>query len=95
MNRKRLHYVQFGPAINVVPVTDFSRFGLTKEQFAEAWSIVGPSAEKNMRRDAYGRCLEMWQVITVAYLEGLHHGSEMQREALSLSHRMTSEGETK
>lgn len=81
MNYKKPHYVQFGPPIDVVPFKHFSLFGLTKEQFAEALAIVGPSAEKNMQRDRHGRCLEMWQVITAAYLEGLHHGAEMMRKA--------------
>lgn len=83
MNYKKPHYVQFGPPIELVSVSDFSRFALTKEQFEEAWAVVGPSAERNMRRDYRGRCLEMWQVITAAYLEGLHHGSEMMRENLA------------
>lgn len=74
MNRKRPHFVQFGPAIPVVPLRDFSKMGLTHEQWADAWHICGPSAGKNLER------LELWQVIASAYLEGLQHGSEMQKE---------------
>lgn len=64
----------------IVPVGDFSRMRLTPDQWSDAWSIVGPSAEMNMRRDRHGRCLELWQVIASAYLEGLQHGAEIQRE---------------
>lgn len=74
MNRTKPHYVTFGPPIPVVPVGDFSRTGLTQEQWAGAWRICGPSAELNMRR------LELWQVIASAYLEGLGHGAGIERE---------------
>jgi len=76
-NFKKPNFVAFGPPVPVVPIPDFSKMGLTIEQFEAAWSIVGPSVEKNMRRNFKGQCLELWQVITVAYLEGLHHGSEI------------------
>ena len=80
MKRAKPHFMSFGPPIPVVPVSDFSRLGLTEEQMAEAWWLCGPSAERNMRRDFRGRALELWQVITCAYLEGLQHGAGLEHE---------------
>ena len=73
----RLHFARFGPAINIVPVTYFSRMSLTDQQWADAWKLVGPSAEKNMTGTTKRGPLELWQVIAAAYLEGLHHGHGM------------------
>ena len=67
---KRPHFVHFGPPIELVPITQFSKMRLTSEQWADAWRLCGPSAEKNMQR------LELWQVIASAYLEGLSHGAD-------------------
>ena len=72
--------MQIGPPIPIVGVSDFSKFNLPPDSFEAVWSIVGSSAEKNMRRDFRERCLELWQVSAAAYLEGLHHGSELQKE---------------
>ena len=70
----RLYFARFGPAINIVPVTDFSRMSLTNKQWEDAWKLCGPSAEKNMTGTTKRVPLELWQVIAAAYLEGLHHG---------------------
>lgn len=67
--------MQFGPEIPVVPVGDFSRMSLTHQQWADAWSLCGPSAAKNMSGGRRGGALELWQVIASAYLEGLNHGA--------------------
>lgn len=78
MAKQRLHFVQLGPAIPVVPVTDFTRFkdmGITQQMFEEAWKIVGPSVERNIRIP-----LEPWELYTACYLEGLAHGSQMATE---------------
>lgn len=80
MNRRRPHFMTFGPPIPVVPIGDFSVMKLTNDQWADAWHICGPSAEQNMRRGARGRGLELWQVIASAYLEGLQHGAGIERE---------------
>lgn len=72
---KTLHFIHVGPAIPVVPVKDFSRFadvGITQEMFKQAWTIVGPSVERNMQM----KC-EAWELYTACYLEGLAHGSQM------------------
>ena len=66
----KLNFVHLGPPIPVVPIGDFSRMGLSDEQWAGAWRLCGPAAEKNMKN------LELWQVIAAAYLEGLQHGAE-------------------
>lgn len=79
-NRKRHHFMTFGPPIPIVPVGDFSRMKLSEEQWADAWHICGPSAEQNMRRGYGRRGLELWQVIASAYLEGLQHGAALARE---------------
>lgn len=74
---KRPHFIPFGPRVDIVPVSDFSRMSLSDEQWAGAWRIVGPSAAKNMTGTTKRGPLELWQVITAAYLEGLHHGAEL------------------
>lgn len=74
---KRPHFIPFGPSVEIVPVTDFSRMSLSAQQWADAWRIVGPSAAKNMTGNMKRGPLELWQVIAAAYLEGLHHGSEL------------------
>lgn len=71
---KSEYFVRFGPAIPTVPVTRFSRMFLTSEQWEDAWSLCGPSVERNMTK------LELWQVIASAYLEGLQHGSSLAKE---------------
>lgn len=71
---KRAHFVRFGPPIDAVPITHFSKTKLTSEQFADAWRLCGPSVERNMER------LEIWQVIASAYLEGLSHGHDIATE---------------
>lgn len=76
-NFKKPHFVAFGPPIPVVPIGDFSKMSLTDKQWADAWSICGPSAEQNMRRGRRGGPLELWQVIASAYLEGLQHGAAL------------------
>ncbi len=73
------HFVVLGPAIPVVPITDFSCLRLTEEQWAQVWEIVGPSAEKNLSGGRRGP-LQLWQVICAAYLEGLQHGATLARE---------------
>ena len=74
MNSAKPLFVHLGPAIPLVPVSDFSKTRLTDEQWRNAWKICGPSVERNFDRRK-GQHLELWQVITAAYLEGLHHGS--------------------
>lgn len=70
------HFVSLGPAIPVVPVGDFAKFRLTEEQWADAWRVIGPSVERNMSGGRHGP-LPLWKIICAAYLEGLHHGSEI------------------
>lgn len=43
-------FIRFGPAIPTVPVTRFSRMFLTRTQWEDAWSLCGPSAERNMTK---------------------------------------------
>lgn len=79
MNRKRPHFVPFGPPVPVVPLRDFSELHMTDEMMAGLWSVVGPSVELNMRR------LPLWQVILAAYAEGLAHGSDVERHRAELA----------
>jgi hypothetical protein len=74
MRTKSAHHIHFGPAIPVVPVRDFSRLPFTREEMAEVWKVCGPSVEQNLRKG-----LEMWQIITAAYIEGISHGSAIER----------------
>lgn len=69
MNRAKPHYAHFGPPIPVVPISDYSKARLSDDDMSSLWWLCGPSAAKNMQN------LEMWQVIAMAYYEGLNHGS--------------------
>lgn len=80
MRTKQPHYMRFGPPMPVVPVGDFSKMGLTEEQWADAWSLCGPSAQMNMKGGFNRPPLQIWQVIAAAYLEGLQHGAALERE---------------
>ena len=77
---KQQHFAHFGPSIPVVPIGDFRRMALTPEQWADAWSICGSSAAKNMEGGFRKPPLQLWQVIASAYLEGLQHGAELAAE---------------
>lgn len=71
---KKPHHMHFGPPMPLVPMSDFSKMKLSKEDMARAWQICGPSIEINMRRGFGRRGLELWEVMVCAYLEGLQHG---------------------
>lgn len=75
---KRPHFMQFGPEIPLIPASHFTRSGLTRDQWADAWHLCGPSAARNMER------LQLWQVIASAYLEGLQHGAELMKEKINV-----------
>jgi hypothetical protein len=68
---KGTKFISIGPGpVPVVPIGDFSKIYL-KGQLEELWTIIGPSVELNIAR------LPLWKVITMAYLEGAMHGSQM------------------
>lgn len=67
----------FGPRIPIVKSNDFSHYKFEHGELERIWEIVGPSAVLNMRRTPI---THLWKVITMAYLEGLHHGSEIEKE---------------
>lgn len=69
-NRARPRFISFGPSIPRVSVTTFTKIRMSREQWDAAWSIVGPSVERNMARD-----VPLWRIIAAAYLEGLNHGA--------------------
>lgn len=69
---RQLVAAAFGPAIPFIPVKDFSR--MPHEVIAGAWSIVGPSAMRNLNAG-----VPLWEIIACAYAEGLNHGSEIER----------------
>ncbi len=73
---RKQHFIAFGPEVPVVPIKDFSKMGLTGDEWADVWSIIGPSVERNM---SGRRAMPLWMVIAAAYLEGLHHGSALTR----------------
>lgn len=72
----RHHFLALGPAIPIVPRRDFSKFELTHDEWAAAWTIIGPSVEANM--SAFRTfSLPQWKIYTACYLEGLLHGSSL------------------
>lgn len=79
---KSVNYIHFGPPIPVVPVKDFSNIGLNKQLLEDVWAIVGPSVGYNMSRG-----VEMWKVITAAYLEGLNHGMGLEQERMKVGRK--------
>lgn len=65
--------VLIGPStLPVVPMKDFSRITAEKP-LLDAWILVGPSVSHNIEK------LPIWKVIAMAYLEGLEHGSSLER----------------
>ncbi|MBZ5761529.1 hypothetical protein LAV84_18565 [Rhizobium sp. VS19-DR104.2] len=80
MKTARPHHITFGPDIPLVRAKDFSVMSLTREQWEDVWKVVGPSVEKNMQK-----CVPHWMLIAAAYLEGIHHGSELAKENSILS----------
>lgn len=75
--RKGWTIPHFGPAIPIIPEKDFTKFGLTPDQIEQAWTLIGPSVIRNMRVTSIR---DTWKLFTLAYLEGLHHGSSIERE---------------
>lgn len=70
-------FAQIGPrSIPTVPIQKFTKIRNAEihKQIEELWSIIGPSAELNLAR------LPLWKVITMAYIEGVMHGSQMKEE---------------
>ena len=78
------HFVALGPAVPIVGIKDFSKMGLSREEWENVWSIVGPSVERNM---SGRRALPLWMVIAAAYLEGLQHGSALTRSTIKTETR--------
>lgn len=58
-----------GPAVDVVPVGDFTR--LRSQDVDKLWSIIGPTVECNMQTQP------LWKVFCACYAQGLENGSEM------------------
>ncbi len=75
---KRTHFVSLGPAIDLVPITDFDKISFTPEQWSFLWRICGPSVQLNMRK------LELWQVIAAAWMEGALMGYELAQKGKQL-----------
>jgi hypothetical protein len=76
MRRKGYIAPQFGPPVPIIKNGDFSQFNFEREDIERAWEIIGPSVVRNLR---LVRADQLWKVITFAYLEGLHHGSEIEK----------------
>lgn len=76
MRRKGYIAPQFGPPVPIIKNADFSSMGLTREDIERAWEVIGPSVVRNLH---LVRADQLWKVITFAYIEGLHHGSEIER----------------
>ena len=65
-------HVGFGPPIPNIPYGDFTPLPFNELQLAQAWRVIGPSVDVNIRRNT-----PLWQVIVAAYLEGLGHGASI------------------
>lgn len=75
MKRQKTIPFRLGPDIPLVPIGDFGSMPLTHQQWLDLWSVCGPSAQRNMAHTTRRPPLELWQVITAAYFEGLIHGA--------------------
>lgn len=71
---------RIGPAViaGIVPAASLRR--LPRTALHDAWSLVGPTAERNL--DA----LPLWMVIAAAYLEGIGHGAGAATDAGNVLH---------
>lgn len=70
-------HVTLGPSIPLVPVTHFSKLRMTRQQWEDAWHLVGPSVDRNIWKQP------LWMVIAAAYVEGVHHGSSIAKERMT------------
>ncbi len=80
VNQRKRKSCQLGPnTIPIVPVKDFNKARNINgksfdETLKEMWDIIGPSVDLNLHK------LPLWKVITMAYFEGVVHGSQMIEE---------------
>lgn len=65
------------PYIPIVKVSDFSKARFSEDELKSMWEIVGPSVHRNLSQN-----LELWKVITMAYFEGLMHGSGIMKNMI-------------
>lgn len=72
----RPHFIQFGPPIEVKPITDFYKVRISHEQYIWLWrEMVGPHVEKNSKL-----LLESWKLLCNVYLEGLLIGHGLAKD---------------
>ena len=65
--------VKIGPcAVTQLPVKCWSNWP-TGIKSTEVWKIIGPHVEKNLDR------MPLWKVFCSIYIEGLEHGSSIER----------------
>jgi hypothetical protein len=71
------HIATIGPCtIDSVPIGNFTKVQITREELESLWRLCGPSAERNMSKNP------LWMVIAMAYYEGLSHGVNGVADAL-------------
>ncbi len=76
--KRRTAYPRFGPrTVPSVPITQFKKYEIAVSKLEEVWELIAPSFELNVNR------LPLWKVITMAYLEGVLHGSQMKEEEMT------------
>jgi hypothetical protein len=72
---RRTMQCTIGPcAIPIYPVTAFTR--IPNLDRYDAWRLVGPTVHRNINAP-------LWQQFMAVYLEGLNHGSAMERERIN------------
>jgi hypothetical protein len=69
------HTAALGPPISTYPISAFSKLRFTEDQFRDAWKVCGATAERNLSQG-----LQLWQVFTILYLEGMCHGVGIMKE---------------
>ena len=68
--------VGIGPPVPRVDIRDFSKHTVPEKIALGMWEIIGPSVKHHLAAN-----LPLWKIITFAYMEGVMHGSGLEKEA--------------
>ena len=61
--------VGIGPVIPRVPYKDFKKVDFSHDDLFQIWQVIGPTIKVNLDRQ-----LPLWQVLVIAYIQGLENG---------------------
>lgn len=64
-----------GPTFPIVGVGDFTKLKVKPGQLRDLWEVIGPTVELNMTKR-----VELWQIFTMCYVQGLENGAAIERE---------------